>query len=468
MWYYIVKEVIDVAIYEKLMGNPFVDAGVCGICEWLGPTVQPEQVTVADLEQVVNDVAPIMQTDAGWANLHGIFPNSVLTNPAYRKQDQVELLKNECQDYLNTISELEQSGDCIGCGRRTVNTWLSKTNVPLTGSGKLRNFFPTFAEGAGYCSACALAIQLSPLAFVTTGGKFLTLHSNSWRALRTWTRRCIADVQSQQVRQEITGCFNPGYKNPRNGLFYMTQEMVQFEEMRTDENVSMQVYCFTNYNQGPELEIFHMPAPVFRFLRYASQGEFKAAWSEIVRSGYRVNWDKVKSEEDYKNRPNLVYENLLQGRSILRSFLNQRARKPRGNWELLFLYLNKVRTMKQERLDKLKQVGDFIAESIRESGRDRRLTQLERAKSYRECRNVLRFVVRDRISQGAQQPLFSIDDYVEHLFPATDNVTFWSETRDLLLFRIYEQLHDWLQTQGFVAFDEDETPGATESNEENE
>ncbi|RKU28124.1 type I-B CRISPR-associated protein Cas8b1/Cst1, partial [Candidatus Poribacteria bacterium] len=250
---------------------------------------------------------------------------------------------------------------------------------------------------------------------------------------------------------------------------YMTQEMVQFEEMRTDENVSMQVYCFTNYNQGPELEIFHMPAPVFRFLRYASQGEFKTAWSEIVRSGYRkVNWAKVKSEEDYKNRPNLVYENLLQGRSILRSFLNQRARKPRGNWELLFLYLNKVRTMKQARLDKLKQVGDFIAESIRESGRDRRLTQLERAKSYRECRNVLRFVVRDRISQGAQQPLFSIDDYVEHLFPATDNVTFWSETRDLLLFRIYEQLHDWLQTQGFVAFDEDETPGATESNEENE
>ena len=457
------------AIYEKLMGNPFVDAGVCGICEWLGRAVQPEEVTVADLEQVVNDVAPIMQTDAGWANLHGIFPNSVLTNPAYRKHDQVELLKNECRDYLNTISELEQSGDCIGCGRRAVNTWLSKTNVPLTGSGKLRNFFPTFAEGAGYCSACALAIQLSPLAFVATGGKFLTLHSNSWRALRTWTRRCIADVQSQQVRQEITGCFNPGYKNPRNGLFYMTQEMVQFEEMRTDEDISMQVYGFTNFGQSPGLEIFYMPAPVFRFLRYAYQGEFKTAWSEIVRSGYRkVNWDKVKSEEDYKNRPNLVYENLLQGRSILRSFLNQRARKPRGNWELLSLYLKEVRTMEQARLDKLKQVGDFIAESIRESGRDRRLAQLERAKSYRECRNVLRFVVRDRISQGAQQPLFSIDDYVEHLFPATDNVTFWSETRDLLLFRIYEQLHDWLQTQGFVDFDEDETPGATESNEENE
>ena len=45
-------------IYEKLMGNPFVDAGVCGICEWLGRNVQPEQITKTDdLEQVVNDVA---------------------------------------------------------------------------------------------------------------------------------------------------------------------------------------------------------------------------------------------------------------------------------------------------------------------------------------------------------------------------------------------------------------------------
>ena len=38
-------------IYEKLMGNPFIDAGICGICEWLGRNVQPEQVTTDDLEK---------------------------------------------------------------------------------------------------------------------------------------------------------------------------------------------------------------------------------------------------------------------------------------------------------------------------------------------------------------------------------------------------------------------------------
>ena len=454
-------------IYEKLMGNPFVDAGVCGICEWLGRNVQPEQITTTDLDQVINDVAPMMQTDAGWGNLHSIFPNSVLTNPAYSKRDRVALLKEECKDYLDTICELDQTGDCMGCGRRDTTTWLSKTDIPLTGSGTLRNFFPNFAEGAGYCSACAVAIQLSPLAFMATGGKFLTLHSNSWRALRNWARVCVESVRRQQLQQEIAGCHNPGYANPRNGLFYMTREMAQFQEMRTDEDIAIQVYCFTNYNQGPELEVFYMPAPVFKFLRFVYQSGFKNAWQKIVRSGYLVNWDKVKSEEDYKNRTNRVYENLLQDRSILGFFLNKRIRKPRGNWKLLSLYLKEVRTMEQTQLDKIKQVGDLIAKCIQKSGRDRRLVQLERAKSYGECRNILRYVIRDRIQQGAPEPLFSIDDYMEYLFPASDNfaATPWRETRDLILFRIYETLHGWLQKQGFVDFDEDDTSSVDDTSE---
>lgn len=453
-------------IYEKLMGNPFVDAGVCGICEWLGRSIQPEQITTEDLEQVVNDLAPMMQTDAGWKNLHGIFPNSVLTNPAYRKQDQVALLKKEYKGYLDTILELEHAGDCIGCGRRPANTQLSRTHVPLTGAAH-SNFFPSYAEGAGYCSACAFAIQLSPLMFMATGGRFLTLHSNSWTALRSWARVCVGNIRQQQLRQEMTGCYNPGYANPRNGLFYMVREMIQFQEMRTHENIVMQVYYFTNYNQGPELEVFYIPAPVFRFLRIVYQSEFKTAWQGIVRSGYVVNWAKVKSEEDYKNRTNRVYENLLQGHSILRSFLYRKSRKTRGNWELLSLYLKEVRIMEQTQLEKIKQVGDLIAKCIQKSGRDRRLMQLERAKNYGECRNILRYVIRDRIQQGAPEPLFSIDDYVEHLFPASDTfaATPWRETRDLLLFRIYEQLHNWLQEQGFVDFDEDDTLDVDDTSE---
>ena len=123
--------------------------------------------------------------------------------------------------------------------------------------------------------------------------------------------------------------------------------------------------------------------------------------------------------------------------------------------------------MEQIQLNKIKQVGDLIAECIRKSGRDRRLTQLERANSYGECRNILRYVIRDRIQQGAPEPLFSIDDYMEYLFPASDSfaATPWRETRDLLLFRIYEQLHGWFKEQGFVEFDEDNTSSVDDTSE---
>lgn len=456
------------SIYEKLMGNPFVDAGVSGICEWLGQNMQPEHITKDDLEEVINDIAPIIQTKAGWGNLHSIFPNSVLTNPAFSKRDRVELLKVEFKEYLDTICELNEAGDCMGCGRRDANNLLSKTHVPLTGSGTLRNFYPAFADGAEYCTACTLAIQLSPLVFLATAGKFLTLHSNSWMALRSWARICISDIRNQQLQQDITGCFNPGYKNPRNGIFYMTREMLQYQELRLDEAISMQVYCWTNYNQGPELEVYNMPAPVFKFLRHVYQSGFNEAWQEIVQTGYgKLNWDKVESEEDYKNRPNRVYENLLQSISIIGFFLNRRRRKPRGNWELLFLYLKEVRSMEETRLEKIKQVGDLIADSIQESGSKKRLTRLEGAKSYEACRTVLLYIIRDRIKQDTEKPLFSLDDYVEHLFPESEDfsATPWRETRDLLLFRVYERLHNWLQEKGLVDFDEDDTPDSVnESN----
>jgi CRISPR-associated protein Cst1 len=213
------KEVFDMAIYEKLMGNPFVDAGVSAICQWLGQGTQPEAITIDDLKQTINNIAPILQTNAGWGNLHSIFPNSVLTNPSFSQRNRVALFQDLCGNYVDTLEELGQTGDCIGCGRRDANCVLKRENVPLTGSGTLRNFFPTFDAGVGYCAACALAIQLSPLVFVASAGKFLMLHSNSWRALRSWARVCVEDVRQQAIRQEISGCYNRGYSNPRNGLF---------------------------------------------------------------------------------------------------------------------------------------------------------------------------------------------------------------------------------------------------------
>ena len=467
-------------IYEKLMGNPFVDAGVCGICEWLGRGVQPEQITVTDLEKLVGEFVPMA---ANWEKWGSIFTlNHSLTNPSKKKDERAAHFRGMLLDYIDKVKELDQVGDCMGCGRRDVGVTplLDKTGVPLTG-GRNSNFFPAFSEGAGYCPACSFAIQFSPLALVATGssgGRFLMLHSKSWELMRIWTSICIKGVNQQYAEQGTGGCFKPDYANSRNGLFYMVREIViELEEMQADENedenVPMEVYSFTNNNQFPDVEIFYIPSAVFRFLCDAEQNPYRDAWHEIVRCGYV----RGKSEKDYKKSRNLVYEYLLESRSIRGFFLSQRTQKQRGNWELLSLYLRKVRNMKLLRIEKIKQVGDLIAESIRKSGKrgQVRLRDLANATTYFECRSVLLRIIADRIEQKEADPLFSLDDYFEHLFisgddtlswsdelddgeldeeqkeqlrySVNDNVTFWRETRDLLLFRIYEKLHNWLTEQ---------------------
>lgn len=450
------------AIYQPLMGNPFVDTGVSAICAWTGKDA--EEVTQADLEQMIDEFVPIMCSPAWTKNLHSIFPGNAVTNPSIK--DNLGKLRLYWKDYLNAVKELGEMGDCAGCGRRTSESQLIRKDIPMTGSGALLNFFPLFSEGTGYCSACALAIQFAPLAFVANGGRFLMLHSNSQMVQKFWARICIQDIRGQIARNDVTGCFSLGYANARNGLFAMTQELMNQYELRwSTENAVMQIYCFTNYQQSPELDIYLLPADVFRFLAYVWARQFKKAWREIVRSGYqKVNWDKVESEDDYKNRQNRVYERLLEGQSILGYFLNRSERRVRGNWDLIILYLKEVRHMNEGRLTTLKRVGDAIAETIRQSGGTKRLGQLERARSYRECRNILRFIIRDRIDQGQEEPLFSLDEYVEHLFPDTGGeFREWNETRDLLIFRIYETLHDWLRERELPEVEEE-----TEQDEEGE
>ena len=466
-------------IYKKLMGNPFVDVGVCSICEWLKGRPQPEEITKEDLHEVVRLVAPIYCEDEYRTQIRFIFPNSTVTQHSKIKKgirSLTEELKSEWLQQLNKITDLGNFGDCMGCGRRNADFRLKKTEVPLTGSGSLRNFFPLFAEGASYCAACALAIQFAPLAFVRSGGKFLVLHSNSWKAISYWTRTCIADIISRGSRNEFTGFFDPKDSKAQNALFYMVRRMVEYEGERSTENITMQVYSFSNDNRKAELDMYHLPARVFNFLRYAHRAQYAKNWYLIVRSGYRrqtkKGLQKIDSEdtsptEVYQKSTNLVYNNLLEDKSILGFFIDRSARKTRSNWELFSLYLKEVRTMEQTRLEKIKQVGDLIAECIQESGSNKRLTRLEGAKSYEACRTVLLYIIRERIKQGAPNPLFSLDDYVRNLFPESEDFTAtpWRETRDLLLFRVYERLHNWLQDKGFVDFDEDNTPDSDDESD---
>ena len=110
--------------------------------------------------------------------------------------------------------------------------------------------------------------------------------------------------------------------------------------------------------------------------------------------------------------------------------------------------------MDQKRIETIKRVADEIALFIQQSPKGKaRLQDLEKADRLHDFCNVLRRISKERIKLGAQAPLFSLDEFVGQLFP--EGALTFRDTRYLVLFRLYEQLHGWLLAEGLAEDEED-------------
>jgi len=432
-------------IFVNLTGNPFVDAGMWAISGLSGKE-KPEDLTREDLEEAKEKILSLYFKDGWKKTLYSVFTtNSRILNPSLDNKKEYRAL---LEDLLKEIEEmpLQNRGSCIGCGRRDFKKRITNTEIPLTGSGANLNYFSYLVRGADYCPACTFSIQFSPLLMYWTPWNkhtLLFLHSQSEKVMKYGIRKPIRDIEQQILTKNYSGCCNKGIKNPVNALFDIVLDILRYTEERwQDEKPAIQFYHFTNFGQSPSLEVYSLPDDAFRFLALVKRHEMYNEWQKVVKKGYRnVNWDKVKEEKDYVNKMNKVFQNLLNGKSIVTFFFDSKKREVYGNWELLSYYLLEVRNMDKERIETIKEVGDKIANYIKESGDIKRLDRLERTDTYRGFRNQLRIIIRDRVAANYDDILFDFDEYVNHLVPDYKE---WRETQDLLLFRIYEQLYDWL------------------------
>jgi len=430
------------AIFD-FTGNPFVDAGIWAISEWVGK--KPEELNKDDLRGIIDEVTFLYLTPKWSKNMYQIFPNNPITNNSVKdKKGRYSQILN---GLIEEITPLGNNGNCISCGRRDFVNRYAKDRVPLTGSKKLINYFSYGMDGADYCPACTFAIQFSPL-ITYSCVKMLLIHSNSKKVMYYWSKKAKENIDKQLSSQNYTGCLNDGFKNPKNALFHIIQDIILSYDVRWYlEKPSINFYHFTNFNQGPALDIYHVPTTIFKFLAYIPQHEKFEEWLRIVSRGYRfVDWEKVKEENEYKNNPNLVYNNLLDGKSIIKFFIDRKNKDAIGGWDLLRHYLKEVRNMNEKRIDAIKNVGDELSGYVMSTEDIKTLNRLEMASNYRSFRNILRIIIKKRISNGIEDPLFKFDDYVNYLFPE-GNLT-WRETQDLILFRMYEKLQPWIIQQG--------------------
>lgn len=436
-------------------GNPFVDAGISALTVWCGKK-QPKELAEQDLKTALPEIATLFAQESWIKTFYTTFANGPIAQPANKGKERdkwIELIS----ELNKELKPLGEEGSCIACGRRDAirirkeKRGLLRSEVPMT-SGSL-NYYSFASSGADYCGACAIAIQVSPLVLYRSGGKMILVHSSSEKAMRSWAKRAIKNVREQIQLKNYTGCFAENYTNPQNALFQVAKSLIQDEEDWASEPVAIRIYHFTNYNQGPELDYYDLPAKIFRFLNEVQHSDERMSWENLVKRRYYYIYEKKqfwqnpdeKPEEEYKNNANAIYEGLLNDKWIVKYFYSSRDKKTYINWKLLQLYLMEVREMEKQRIEVIRRVADEISAVISkdESPNPKRLGQLERASTYAAFRNTLRLIIKERIKDNAKNPLFSLEEYAENLFP--DGALGWRETQDLILFRIYEVLHDWLR-----------------------
>ena len=424
--------------YFTLTGNPFVDGGIYAIEAYYGKdlsSLKPE-----DLKKKTDALVDLYLTDGWKKNMFSVFTgNSKFTNPLIKNKKEAAL--NYLNGLLKEFTPPKKNGSCVACGRREALPLRKRDEIPLTGSGNFVNFFSGFSQGERYCSVCTFAVQFIPLMLYSVGNRFMLIHAVSEKIMKYWAMEAIKNVNEQVSSGNYTGCMQEGYKVSKNALFHIIEKIIRdIKDIYPDENPSITAYVFSNYGQNPApMDIIHLPNNIFKFLVYIQRLD-SSCWRKIVNKGYR----NIKKDDDYKVKRNSVYENLLENRSIIEYFF-EKKRNILGNWEIFSFYLKEVKKMDEKRIDVLKKVGDKIANYITRTDNTKRLYSIETAKTYEGLRNVFLKITKDLIAEGINPPLFTTDEFLNQLFP--EGALSWKETRDILLFRIYEKLSEYLMNK---------------------
>ncbi len=429
-------------------GHPFVDAGLTAILLINGKN-KPEDLTQEDVERAIEFASELYATKE-WNSsyLHGmIFPNSgiVMSNPSMSKKRSPEAIAQNLWGILEKANVTNtNSPTCIICGRKPAYTdkevYLSV--FPLLGTGGVMNYFHSAnPKGADICAHCIFLTQFLPLASYRLS-RVLVIHAYPYELMLELTKGALDEIRKSKLASQAKG-----FRIPENFLFHLIGEITTKVEMDEFwENASITLYYFICNLQNQVLDIIHIPNPVVRFVAYANKVD-SIGWRRLVLMGW-----KRQSSEEFENfereRRNEVYSRLLNYESILPYFYDLKKKRVNASWNLLAFYCKEVMGMDKKTLDFIKDVGDRIVESIEklpDHKLDDEIRSLERAEKLYQFEAFFIRIEKLRQNLGVDKPLMSFDEFTRILTAYGEDINVsWRTVKNLLLFRIYEKLHDSL------------------------
>lgn len=473
----------------RYTGHPIVDVGVATVAAFCDKP-DPGTLTPEDLEKTARFLEREYFSGKLLPYLSCIFPNAAYVQPGAQPDAKVAMSREKIAEFKRKVlfgfREPPDPGveglRCVFSGG-PASTIVYRQHVPMiTGEGVL-NFFPAGLGGLPIAAPYLLAIQAFPLGARRCHGRALAVHSLDDHGLTyAFAKRFLQENRRLLLLTEESGERYPDAKAPKTLIVHTLLEIERERRERGEAGraPSLTVYHLTNSGQGPDIDIFHLPAEIVAFVRAASRAGTSGVWSAIQAAAWERHGGGARRRgRGAQERPtefeatapaqpapgvsrNFLYEDLFElprnaGRFVRTYFLRRSYRSAReGNprreyhlarelelvsWDLTALFLKEVIGMDRNRIEAIRTLGDRIARHIA-GDNDRRLFQaLYRANDYRILRNLLIKASNARLKKG-QEPLIGFDEFLL-IFEEGEELARvdWGLARDLVLIRVIEQLY---------------------------
>lgn len=452
-------------------GDPFIDAGRLAA----QAVFQHQKLHSATKENWLKAIDyTVTQYQKHWqSKIDAVSLNGVVSHNANKKKAREKALAH----FKDLFEQAEASGAsvgwCRGCGQHKILFIAGRDIMPLSGSGAFLNFHHAHENGVQLCVECQAALFMVPLVVMQCGKNLALLQTQTEALQEFWQKNTVAQNLKNFTHGNSEGILRYSYGNIRNAFFALADDLITewYGAQRQFERQDLRLFYFTNFGASPECAIYDLPASAFTFLWIVQNPNYpaiKSAWQRFVRRHYRIKeaqydelanaWMKTTGknkgemrDENYKNYPNQIHNMLLFGHNLLPRFYRRQEHKNLVPIEIVKAYILEVRFMKKERIDAVLNLADRVCELVQKQDARKLIYPIESARFVYQFRAALLRLLRKNMDAGEVQPLFTTEDYLYKLLPDGES---WTDVRDLMLVRIYEKLHTFLQGETAIRDEE--------------
>jgi hypothetical protein len=291
----------------QLTGNPFVDTGLLTLQAHASKQRGLKSalpLTPALVVEAMNDAEGfgrwLAKANRQLNSFFMVCTNSALVNPSTNKslKDKKELgfLAEEdtgWKDYLETLKRLQEelleendtgAPICESCGERPATNVLKRVGrdfFPLAGSlGNDAQALPAASRAPRVCALCLIAIQWLPLGGILFNGKLACFQFTE----PTLSQRFVEDTYRENRNRLATAKVKdkvPAYGSKQGATpaaQILVDRMRQLHEDIADyelsEDVSLNIWAFSNSGTSPDCEVFEIHNPALQFLWQAAKKHY--------------------------------------------------------------------------------------------------------------------------------------------------------------------------------------------------